>query len=298
MSTGKTIAVVGATGTQGRAVTAHLLAAGWAVTALTRDPGSPAAAEAFAGAHVVRADMADPRSLDAAFDGAHGVFSVQPTVGSPGTAPDFSAEEEVRWGANVAEAAHRAGVAHLVYSSVGGAERHETEALPANLVSKWRIERRIAELGLPATVLRPVSFMENYSGGYYLRDGALTTALAPDVAQQVLAVDDVGAFAALAFAAPGEWIGRELELAGDALTPVRVAGLIGGSLGIELPYVNIPVAALREFSEAGAVAHTWLNKRGYGADIAAVRALHPGLLDFPTWLARTGRALIAAHLSG
>ena len=43
MSTGKTIAVVGATGTQGRAVTAHLLAAGWTVAALTRTPGTPAA---------------------------------------------------------------------------------------------------------------------------------------------------------------------------------------------------------------------------------------------------------------
>lgn len=295
----QTITVVGATGMQGRAVTAHLLAAGWQVTALTRDPASPAAeALAGAGARVVGADMADPRSLDAAFDGAHGVFSVQPTVGSPGTPPDFTADDEVAWGVNVAEAADRAGVAHLVFSSVGGAERHETETLPKNLVSKWRIERRIAELGLPATILRPVSFMENYSGGYYLRDGALTTALAPDVAQQVLAVDDVGAFAAKAFAAPDAWIGHSLELAGDALTPVRVAELIGESLGIDLPYVNIPVAVLREFSEAGAVAHTWLNERGYGADIAGVRALHPGLLDFPTWLARTGRGLIAAHLSG
>src|SRR4051794_28181160 len=112
--TDKTIAVVGATGLQGRAVTRHLLSSGWQVRALTRDPdGSPARALASAGAQIVRAEMEDIASLIAAAKGAHGMFSVQPTVGSPGTAPSFSADDEVRWGMNVAEAAHATDVAHF-----------------------------------------------------------------------------------------------------------------------------------------------------------------------------------------
>ncbi|WP_406315380.1 NmrA/HSCARG family protein [Streptosporangium sp. NBC_01639] len=298
MDTGKTIVVVGATGLQGGVVTAHLLAGGWQVRALTRDPdGASAKALAGAGAQIVRGEMEDTASLIAAAEGAYGMFSVQPTVGSPGTAPDFTADDEVRWGVNVAEAAHAAGIRHLVYTSVAGAGRHGSEALPQNLVSKWRIERHIAELGLPATILRPASFMENYTGGYHLHDGTVTTAFEPDVPQQIMAVDDVGVFAALAFDHPAEWIGRVIDLAGDELTPRRIAEAIGESIGRPLPYVQIPIEAIRQVGAEFAFAYEWLNERGYRADIAAARQIHPGLMDFRTWLERTGAAQITAFLT-
>ncbi|WP_326822562.1 NmrA/HSCARG family protein [Streptosporangium sp. NBC_01756] len=298
MDTGKTIVVVGATGLQGGVVTAHLLAGGWQVRALTRDPaGASAKALAGVGAQIVRGEMDDTASLIAAVEGAYGMFSVQPTVGSPGTAPDFTADDEVRWGVNVAEAAHAAGIRHLVYTSVAGAGRHDSEALPQNLVSKWRIERHIAELGLPATILRPASFMENYTGGYHLHDGTVTTAFEPDVPQQIMAVDDVGVFTALAFAHPAEWIGRVIDLAGDELTPRRIAEAIGESIGRPLPYVQIPIEAIRQVGAEFAFAYEWLNERGYRADIAAARQIHPGLMDFRTWLERTGAAQITAFLT-
>lgn len=295
--TQKTVVVVGATGLQGRAVVHHLLRDGRQVRALTRDPnGAQAAALAQAGAQVVRARMEDVGSLAAAAEGAWGLFSVQPTVGSPGTAPDFTAEDEVTWGVNVAEAARAASIGHFVFTSVAGADRHREEKLPVNLVAKWRIEQHIAALGLPATILRPVSFMENFTGGYALRNGNLSTGLAPDVPQQIIAVDDVGAITALAFSRPKEWIGRAVSLAGDELTPVRIASAIGKALGIPLPYVQIPIDAIRALSEDFAYANEWLNERGYRADIPATRRIHPGLTDFRTWLESTGAARIAAFL--
>ncbi|MDX2394967.1 NmrA/HSCARG family protein [Streptomyces sp. DK15] len=295
--TQKTVVVAGATGLQGRAVTHHLLHDGWQVRALTRDPDGPqATALARAGAQVVRAQMEDADSLIAAAEGAWGLFSVQPTVGSPGTAPDFTAEDEVRWGMNVAEAAHAAGIGHFVFTSVAEADRHLEEKLPVNLVSKWRIEQHIAALGLPATILRPVSFMENFTGGYALRNGNLSTGLAAEVPQQIMAVDDVGAVTALAFSRPKEWIGRAVSLAGDELTPVRIAAAIGKALGIPLPYVQIPIDAIRALSEDFAYANEWLNERGYRADIPAIREIHPGMMDFCTWLERTGASQIVAFL--
>ncbi|MGW2485728.1 NmrA/HSCARG family protein [Streptomyces sp. NPDC001606] len=295
--TGKTVVVVGATGLQGRAVTHHLLLDGWQVRALTRDPyGARATALAQAGAEVVRAQMEDVDSLAVAAEGAWGLFSVQPTVGSPGTAPDFTAEDEVRWGANVAEAAHAAGIGHFVFTSVAEADRHLEEKLPVNLVSKWRIEQHIAALGLPATIVRPVSFMENFTGGYALRNGSLSTGLAPEVPQQFMAVDDVGAVAALVFARPKEWIGRNVSLAGDELTPVQIAAAIGKALGISLPYVQVPIDAIRVLSEDFAYANEWLNTLGYRADIPATRKIHPATMDFGTWLERTGASRIAAFL--
>ncbi|NUR93088.1 MAG: NmrA/HSCARG family protein [Nonomuraea sp.] len=295
---GKTVAVVGATGQQGSAVVRHLLAGGWRVRALTRDPGGAAARElAAAGAELVRARMEDTDSLTDAARGAYGMFSVQPTIGSPGTAPEFGAEDEVRWGINTAEAAHAAGVEHFVFTSVAGADRHLDEQLPLNLVSKWRIEQHIAALGLPATILRPVSFMENFTGAYALQGGALATALAPDVPQQITAVDDVGHVAALAFSRPGEWIGRAAALAGDELTPLQIAAAIAKALGRPLPFVPIPIEAVRAVSEDFAAANEWLNARGYRADVAATRRIHPGAMDFATWLERVGAARIAAFLA-
>ncbi|NUT42688.1 MAG: NmrA/HSCARG family protein, partial [Thermoactinospora sp.] len=268
----KTIVVVGATGLQGRAVTARLLADGRRVRAVTRDPDAPAARTlARAGAELVRAEMDDLASLIAVAEGAYGLFSVQPTVGSPGTPAGFTAEDEVRWGRNVADAAHAAGVRHLVYASLAGAGRHDTEKLPSNTINKWRIEQHITRLGLPATFLRPVSFMENYTGAYHLHDGAVATAFAADVPQQVMAVDDVGAFAALAFAQPGEWIGRAVDLAGDELTPRRIAAAISEAIGRPLPYVRIPIDTIAKAGEDFAFAYTWLNDRGYRADVAFTR---------------------------
>ncbi|MFI8939442.1 NmrA/HSCARG family protein [Streptomyces syringium] len=295
--TEKTVVVAGATGLQGRAVTHHLLRDGWRVRALTRDPNGPqATALARAGAQVVRARMEDVDSLRSAAEGAWGLFSVQPTVGSPGTAPDFTADDEVRWGVNVAEAAHAAGIGHFVFTSVAEADRHLEEKLPVNLISKWRIERHIAALGLPATILRPVSFMENFTGGYALRNGTLSTGLAPQIPQQIMAVDDVGAVTALAYSRPKEWIGRTVSLAGDALTPVQIAAAIGKALGIPLPYVQIPIDAIRSLSEDFAYANEWLNEQGYRADIPGTREIHPGAMDFSTWLERTGASQIAAFL--
>ena len=55
----------------------------------------------------------------------------------------------------LADAAKAAGIQHLVYTSVGGAERKS--GLP-HFESKWQIEEHIRSLGLPATILRPVLF--------------------------------------------------------------------------------------------------------------------------------------------
>ncbi len=153
----RTILVGGATGNQGGAVLRQLLAAGWQVRALSRTPSSPKAqALAVRGVEVVAGDMNTVSSLVRALDGVYGVFSVQNFM-------DAGVEVEVQQGKNLADAAKQAGVSHLVYSSVGGAERSSGVA---HFESKGAIERHIQGLGLPATILRPVLFMENFQAGF------------------------------------------------------------------------------------------------------------------------------------
>src|SRR5262249_25781255 len=116
----KVILVTGATGQQGGATARHLLANGWRVRALPRDPQKPAARVlAASGAEVVQADHDDRASLEAAIKDVYGVFSVQnnwlPNVGLAG---------ELRQGKLIADTAQRADVQHLVYASTGGGRTH------------------------------------------------------------------------------------------------------------------------------------------------------------------------------
>ncbi|ARZ65853.1 hypothetical protein SMD11_0187 [Streptomyces albireticuli] len=67
--------------------------------------------------------------------------------------------------------------------------------------------------------------------------------------------------AVLAFSRPKEWIGRAVSPAGDELTPVQIAAAIGKALGIPLPYVQVPIDAIRALNEDVAYANEWTRER-------------------------------------
>ena len=276
----KLILVAGATGQQGGATAKHLLAQGWRVRALVRDPNKPAAqALAAKGAELAQGDLEDRASLDRALAGAYGAFSVQTFMGPDGPVG------ETRQGNLLADAAKAAGVQHFVYTSVGGADRKS--GLP-HFESKWQIEQHIRSLGLPATILRPVFFMENLRSPWMgPRDGVLAIGLRPATSLQMIASDDIGAFAALAFARPQEFIGKTQEIAGDSLTMPQVADAFTRVTGQPVRFVELPLEQVRSFNAEMGDMMAWFNEHGYSADIAALRRLHPGLLTFETWLQQT-----------
>ena len=149
---------------------------------MTRDPASRGArALAGSGAEVTAADLDDPGSLRAATDGVYGVFSVQQGALS---SPPMRFEDEGRRGRNVVDAAAAAGAEHLVYASVAGADRATGAAA---FDSKREIEQYIRRSGMPATILCPVSFMDNYADpAFGIQTGALVTPLAPGVPEQMI----------------------------------------------------------------------------------------------------------------
>ncbi|WP_406315700.1 NmrA/HSCARG family protein [Streptosporangium sp. NBC_01639] len=284
----KPILVTGVTGRQGGAVAAQLLAAGWPVRALVRDPAAPVAQMLKAqGAELRVGDLDDPGSLAAAAAGAYGVFGVTPD--------DADFAREIRRGRNLADAAAAAGTSHFVFTSVGGADR---SAGIGYWESKWQIEQHIRALGLPATILRPVRFMENHTipdlpfGG--IVNGELTHLFHPETPVQLIAVTDIGAFARLAFTRPQDYLGQAIELAGDELTPSRAVELISRSLGHEVTYRQVGSLGLGQETERAFASEHGL----WQADIAALRERHPGLLDFRTWLQRGGAEQIQALFAG
>ena len=277
------ILVTGATGQQGGSVLRHLRAQGFAVRAMTRDVHSPAARNlAATGVAVIQGDFEDLDSLTRALAGTYGAYAVQTPWQRGG-----SVEGEIRQGIAFADAAKAAGIQHLVYSSVGSAERQT--GIP-HFESKYQVEEHIRALGLPYTILRPVFLMENFLGNREtIVGGMLAEPLLPTKPLQMVTVDDIGVFAALAFADPEHWIGRAIELAGDELTMPRAAEVFGRVIGRPVHYVQVPMAEFRRtWGEEQATMFTWFNQVGYGADLPALRAIYPALTTLEQWLRRTG----------
>lgn len=277
----KTILVAGITGQQGGAAAKHLLADGWKVRGLSRDVSKPAVqALRNAGAEVVQGNMEDTASLDAALKGVYGVFSVQNFW-----LPEVGFEGEIREGKNLADAAKVAGVQHFVYSSVGGADRNT--GIP-HFESKWQIEQHVQALGLPATIFRPVGFMDNFNWSRpYILNGVFSGfGLNPDRTLQLIAVDDIGGLVALAFAHPRDYLGLALEIAGDELTESQMAETFSRVIG--RPVQVVADTSPRSAEPENQKMRKWFNEKGYEADIPALRKRYPALTSLETWLRRTG----------
>jgi len=276
------IVVTGATGKQGGAVARSLLDRGFRIRAFTRNPQKPEAqALAARGAEVVQGDMEEDRSaMERALEGAYGVFSVQNYW-------ETGYDGEVQQGKTVADAAKAAGVEHFVYSSVGSAHR---QTGLSHFESKWEVENHVRELDLRYTILRPVFFMQNWEMmRRMVLGGTLAQPLDPDKPFQQVAVEDIGAFAAIAFENPDRWIGREVDLAGDEPTMLEIAETFGRVIGREVSYYQVPWDQFEEqMGEEYAVMYRWFNDMGYEADIAALRQEYPELTTFERYLRAHG----------
>jgi uncharacterized protein YbjT (DUF2867 family) len=276
-NTGKTILVTGATGKQGGAALRHLREKGFAVRALTRDPNKPEArALVGRGTEVVRGDLSDPATTGRALEGVDGVYSVQ-------THADGGVEGEVRQGTQLADAAKRARITHFVYSSVAAADRNT--GIP-HFESKHRIEEHLRNTGLHYTILRPVFFMENWLGMRgQIDQGVLSLPLRPETRLQMIAVDDIGAFVALAFSRPGHWDGRAVELAGDELSMAEVAAAFGRMAGREVRYQQMP---WEEFEQRAGRDMTsmwrYFEDAGFHVDIPSLRQELPNMKTFERWI--------------
>lgn len=276
---GKVILVTGATGQQGGAVTRHLIKSGWKVRALVRDENKPAAQEIKKpGAELITGDMDDSSTIEKAMKDVYGVFSVQNFW-------QHGYEGELKQAKIVADAAKSANVKHFVFSSVGGAER---ETKIPHFEVKFEVETYIKNLGLPYTSIRPVFFMENFNTFFKPVEAEgktiLNLAIKEDTKLQMIAVDDIGGIAALAFDNPVEYIGKEIEIAGDELTLKQIAEAFTKGLGKKVIYKELPVEVVRGNSPEMADMFQWFIDKGYEADIQKIKKIYPDLTSFEQWL--------------
>jgi len=223
------VAVVGATGKTGQAVTARLLEGGHQARALARE-SARLRALANMGAEAFPADLSDPGKLRAAFTGVDGVYHCSP-VGLQQADP-FGVERA--WTRNAIAAAQAAGVAHFVYLSVHGADHPRGVVL---MDTKHRLEVELSISKLPYTVLRPNWFMDNLeiSNAPQLLAGAFGYPLSADARLQPVAVRDIAeAVVRVLEIGPRR---AALEVMGpQALTFTQMAEILSQALGREVKY--------------------------------------------------------------
>src|SRR5882762_4353636 len=269
MSGKLSVLVTGATGKQGGHLVGELLARGHAVRALTRKPESPAAAAlAQRGVTIVTGNFEDQKSLERAARGVDTVFAMS-------TPFESGAQTETREGINIVRAASTAGVTHLVYTSVAGADR--ATGIP-HFDSKFEVETEIRRSGVPFTIVAPVFFMENFLADWMLAGiakGSIALALPATRRLQQIALTDIAQFTALVIERRDSFLGKRIDIASDELTLATAAAAISAASGRHIEYTALPIDAVREQNEDLARMFAWFDRVGYDADVVGLRSLYP-----------------------
>ena len=282
MSVKKTVFVAGATGAQGGATTNALLERGHSVIAITRNPNSDAAkALASRGVDVRTGDYADTDSIERAAAGADAAFAVT-------TSFEAGTDAEIEFGKTLVSALNDAGVGHIVFSSVGGADKNTGIA---HFEGKYEIEKHLVSLGVPYTIAGPVFFMENMLAPWglpALKEGTFAAGMPGDRPLQQIAVQNIGDFAAALIDRGEAVFGKRYDIAGDVLTNEALVVLLSKAADREITYQGFPPDSLREQSDDLADMFDWFDKVGYSADIPALRQEFSDVpwLNCVDWLAQ------------
>jgi uncharacterized protein YbjT (DUF2867 family) len=300
----KVIAVVGATGAQGGGLARAILddpKGGFAVRALTRHPDK-AKALAARGAEVVVADIDDEESVARAFSGAYGAFCMTNYW------EHYSPERELAQAKNMARAAKRAGVQHVIWSTLEDTRKLvplSDNRMPT-LMGKYKVphfdakgeaDHLFREAGVPTTWLLTSFYWDNMigfgSGPQKGPDGryAITFPLS-DKAMPCIAVEDIGRCAYAIFKRGPEFIGRTVGISGEHVTGAQMAQALTTALGIDVAYNAVTPDAYRAFGFPGAddLGNMFQYKRDFseqyrGArDPAFARSLNSATQDFKAWL--------------
>ena len=312
MAEKKIIAVMGATGAQGGGLVRAILAArdgSFAARAITRKPESDKArALAKLGVEVVAGDADDPPSLDRALAGAYGAYCVTNFW------EHFSAEREGAQAAAMARATRKAGVRHVVWSTLEDTRKWvplDDPRLPTlqgkykvpHFDAKGAVDPIFAAEAAPTTYLLAAFYWENFIHfGMGPKKGAgddLVLALPlGGVKLPGIAAEDIGKCAFGIFRAGTGTVGERIGVAGDILSGQEMAAKMARALGRKVAFQDVPFPVYRGLGFPGAedlgnmfefhaiLGEEFLRSR----DVARSRALDPELLSFDAWLsANVGR---------
>jgi uncharacterized protein YbjT (DUF2867 family) len=306
MAAQKVIAVTGATGTQGGGLVRAILSdrsGEFVARAITRTPGSDRArALATRGVEVVAGDADDPLSLERAFAGAYGVYCVTNFW------EHASAAREGAQATALARATRRAGVAHVIWSTLEDTRNWvplDDRRLPTlhgqykvpHFDAKGAVDCVFAEQAAPTTYVLAAFYWENFirvgMGPRSGPDGDLVLALPLGGAKLPgIAAEDIGKCAYGLFRRGTGTVGQRFGLSGEVLSGPELAAKMERALGRRVRFNDVPFDVYRGLGFPGAedlgnmfqfqaiLGDEFLRRR----DPVHARALNPELLSFDAWL--------------
>ncbi|KAF2178891.1 NAD(P)-binding protein [Zopfia rhizophila CBS 207.26] len=238
----KVALVIRATGSQGTAVTRHLLGSGWTVHAFVNDPENPRAlALKDIGAELYKGSLSDSSSVQAAIQGCTAVFLNQ--------MPSFTDDAETREAQSVLNLAKAAGVKHVVHSTTlplndpSIATKIAGSPVAPAVLDKGKVERLVQDSGITWTIIRPGYFMTNLIAplaAYMfpeLSHGKLVNGYGPGCVLPLIDPDNIGAFAVMAFNDPSRFSGNIISVAGEKLSIEDITKELSRASGKEVKAV-------------------------------------------------------------
>ena len=306
MADRKIIAVVGATGAQGGGLARAILAdksGEFAVRAITRKPESDKArALAAQGAEVVAGDADDPSTLERAFAGAYGAYCVTNfwEHGEP--------ERELRQAAALARATKKAGLQHVVWSTLEDTRKDVPlgdDRLPTlrgsykvpHFDAKGEADAVFEAEAAPSSYILAAFYWDNLihfgMGPRKQNDGSLVFAL-PLGGQKLpgIGAEDIGGCAYGIFKRGPSAAGQRFGIAGETLSGEEMAAKLGKALGQKVTFQDVPFDVYRGLGFPGAddlgnmfQYHMLLGEKFLEArDPKVARELNPATRDFDAWL--------------
>jgi dihydroflavonol-4-reductase len=256
--------VTGATGFVGAAVARALLAEGWQVRALVRG-GSDRRNVATLAVEQIVGDLTDAASLERAIDGCEAAFHVAADYRLWAPQPQELYRTNVDGTGNLLDAARRAGVRRVVYTSSvatvgipadGRPGNEDTAVSLAAMIghykrSKFLAEERAREAaarGVPVVIVNPSTpigpgDVKPTPTGQIVIDAARgRTPAYVDTGLNVVHVDDVAAGHLLAF--HRGHIGERYILGGEDMTLRQILTLIAQLVGRAPPRIRLPHGAV------------------------------------------------------
>ncbi|WP_405467724.1 SDR family oxidoreductase [Streptomyces canus] len=245
MTTTLPVLVVGATGSLGGKVVDELHKRGKNVRALVR-PTTDASRLEKRGVEIARGDMLDLDSLVAAMNGADAVI----TTAAGYTRGGKNAHDiDTVGNANLAEAAHRAGIRRFVLTSILTSD--QTPQVP-HFWHKKIAEDKLEQLGVPFVALRPGAFFDQIAtmAGNPLDKGRLIWMAKAAVPLTFVHTSDLAAYLAAAVDAEAA-NGERIDIGWDRPVSMReMADLMGSRAEKKIKVWAVPSVVVRA---AGAV---------------------------------------------
>ncbi|HCF29894.1 MAG TPA: NmrA family protein, partial [Cyanobacteria bacterium UBA11049] len=220
-----------------------------------------------AGVELFEANLDDEASLKLALTGMEAVYCH--SLSADAAKPD---PQEIERAQRLARAADEAKIEHLVYNSAGGAERNSGVS---HIEQKYKVEQIFKQAGLPVTMLRACLFMEEFWKKYTrpsILKGVFSFSLQPDRPLHLITTKDMGRIAAYVMKNADKYIGKEIELAGDVLTPLQMAQVFSNVQSMPVVYREIPawIFLLLWRWELFTLIR-WYRTQGYQADVRHLR---------------------------